>query len=119
MSNSEDRCTEIALFRYTLILPLLRGEYPPGGKEQQRRQIAARRHDIPCSSRHIISTSTLARWERIYQEKGFEGLKPKPRSDCGQSRVLSLDTLDRAEALKREQPLRSARSIIRTAKRVP
>jgi len=112
MSNSEEKRTEIALFRYTLILPLLRGEYPPGGKEQRRRQIAAQQHDIPCSSRHTISTSTLARWERIYQEKGFEGLKPQPRSDCGQSRVLSLETLDRAEALKREQPLRSARSII-------
>ena len=25
---------KIALFRYTLILPLLRGEYPPGGKQK-------------------------------------------------------------------------------------
>ena len=113
MSNPEDKRTEIALFRYTLILPLLRGEHPPGGKEQRRRQIAVKQHDIPCSSRHTVSTTTLARWERIYQGKGFEGLKPQPRSDRGQSRVISSETLDRAEALKREQPLRSARSIIR------
>jgi transposase InsO family protein len=113
MSTSEEKRTEIALFRYTLILPLLRGEHPPGGKEQRRRQIAAQQHDIPYSSRHTVSTSTLARWERIYQEIGFEGLKPKPRSDRGLSRVISSETLDRAEALKREQPLRSARSIVR------
>ena len=112
MSDADKR-TDVALFRYTLILPLLRGQCPPGGKQQMRRQIAAQQHDIPHSSRHAVSTTTLARWERIYQEKGFEGLKPKPRSDSGQSRALSSETLDRAEALKREQPLRSARSVIR------
>lgn len=110
---SEDRRTEIALFRYTLILPLIRGEYPPGGKDELRRQIASRHYDVPCSSRRSVSATTLARWERIYQERGFEGLKPQPRSDRGACRAIAPATLDRAETLKREQPLRSARSIIR------
>ena len=61
MSDSEDRRTEIALFRYTLILPLTRGEYPPGGKDRLRQQIASRPYDIPCSSRRSVSISTLAR----------------------------------------------------------
>jgi putative transposase len=113
MSDSEDRRTKIALFRYTLILPLIRGEHSPGGKERLRQQIADRYHDIPYSSRRTLSTTTLARWERIYQEQGFDGLKPQPRSDRGDCRVISPQTLDRAETLKREQPLRSARSIIR------
>jgi len=64
MSKSEDRRTEIALFRYTLILPLVRGEYPPGWKQSLRKQIASRHYDIPHSSRSTVSTSTLARWER-------------------------------------------------------
>jgi putative transposase len=113
MSDTEDRCTKIALFRYTLILPLLRGEYPPGGKDKLRQQIAAGHYDIPHSSRRTVSTTTLARWERLYRERGFDGLKPQPRRDQGQCRAISSQTLDRAEALKREQPLRSARSIIR------
>ena len=112
MSKSEDRRTEIALFRYTLIIPLIRGEYSPGGKEKLRQKIAAGRHDIPHSSRRSVSASTLARWERLYRERGFEGLKPRSRRDKGQTRAISSDTLDRAEALKREQPFRSARSII-------
>jgi transposase InsO family protein len=112
MSNAEDRRTEIALFRYTLILPFLRGEYPPGGKQRLREQIASRHYDIPHASRSTVSPSTLARWERLYRQDGFEGLKPKPRSDRGQSRAISEETLDRAEALRREQPHRSARSII-------
>jgi putative transposase len=109
--NPEDRRTEIALFRYTLILPLLREEYPPRGKEQLRRQIAAGHYDIPYSQRRTVSATSLARWERLYQEQGFEGLKPRPRRDRDQPRTISPQTLDRAEALKREQPLRSARSI--------
>jgi len=113
VSETEDRHTQIALFRYTLILPLIRGEYPPGGKDKLRQQIASRSYDIPCSSRSSVSATTLARWERIYQERGFDGLKPTPRSDRGDCRAISPETLDRAETLKREQPLRSARSIIR------
>jgi transposase InsO family protein len=115
MSNKidpEERRTELALFRYTLILPLLRGEYPPRGKGRLRQQIAARSYDIPHSSRRTVSVPTLARWERRYRHNGFEGLKPTPRGDQGQPRAISPQTLDRAEALKREQPLRSARSIV-------
>jgi transposase InsO family protein len=113
MSDAEDRRTEIALFRYTLILPFLRGEHPPGGKQRLREQVASRHYDIPHSSRSTFSSSTLARWERFYRQDGFEGLKPKPRSDRGQPRAISKETLDRAETLKREQPHRSARSIIK------
>jgi transposase InsO family protein len=113
MSKSDDRRTEIALFRYTLILPLIRREYPPGGKQALREQIASRHYDIPHSSCSTVSTSTLARWERLYRQDGFEGLKPKPRSDRGKPRAISEETLDRAETLKREQPRRSARSIIK------
>jgi len=113
MTNAENRRTEIALFRYTLILPLVRGDYPPGGKQKLREQIASRHHDIPYSSRSTVSPSTLARWERLYLKDDFDGLKPKPRSDRGQPRAISDETLDRAETLKREQPRRSARSIIK------
>ena len=113
MSASQDRCTEIALFRYTLILPLVRGEYPPGGKDKLRQQIASRSYDVPHSSRRSVSATTLARWERVYQEHGFDALKPQSRADRGSCRAISSETLDRAETLKREQPLRSARSIIR------
>jgi putative transposase len=111
--SSEERRTEIALFRYTLILPLMRGEFPPGGKGRLRQQIAARQHQIPYSSRCTVSPTTLVRWELHYLERGFDGLKPQPRRDRGQSRAISVATLDRAEKLKREQPRRSSRSITR------
>jgi hypothetical protein len=98
-NDSEPRHTQIALFRYTLILPLLRGEYEPRGKDRLRQQIAAQHHDIPFSTRHTVSVPTLARWERVYRKHGFEGLKPSSRSDRGHPRTISPHTLDRAEAL--------------------
>jgi transposase InsO family protein len=113
MSNQlspEERRTEIALFRYTLILPIMR-EPSARTKQQMRRNIAAVGYDIPFSKRRTLSVSTLRRWERRYQAGGFEALKPHRRSDRGQPRAVSSETLDRAEALKREQPFRSARSI--------
>ena len=108
--KSEEARTEIALFRYTLILPILR-QSSARAKHQIRKNIAATEHDIPHSQRRTISLTTLYRWQHLYQAGGFEALKPQARADRGQPRVVSPDTLDRAEALKREQPLRSARSI--------
>jgi len=110
--DAEERRTEIALFRYTLILPLLRSHHEPGGKSRLCEQIAAGYYDIPYSSRRSVSAPTLRRWERRYNQEGFDGLKPKPRSDRGQPRTISPETLDRAEALKRQQPHRSSRSIV-------
>ena len=110
--DPEERRTAIALFRYTLILPLLRDEFEPGGKGRLREQIAAGYHEIPYSTRRSVSVPTLARWERQYKQDGFDGLKPKPRDDRGQPRTISPETLDRAEALKRQQPHRSSRSIV-------
>jgi transposase InsO family protein len=53
----------------------------------------------------------LRRWEKAYRTGGFEALKPRRRSDQGAPRTISPDTLARAEALKRELPSRSARTI--------
>jgi len=111
-SQAEERRTEIALFRYTLVLPILR-EPSPRARQQMRRNLAAVLYDIPHSNRRQVSVTTLRRWEDRYRAGGFEALKPQPRSDRGQPRAVSAETLDRAEALKREQPFRSARSIAR------
>jgi transposase InsO family protein len=113
MSKSADpeECrTEVALFRYTLILPILR-EPSASARQQMRRNLATVVHDLPHSDRQRISVATLRRWESRYRQGGFEALKPQPRADRGQPRAVSAATLDRAEALKREQPFRSARSI--------
>ena len=110
--------TVVALFRYTTILPLLRhNRDTDGSKKDIRTAIAARPHTIPHSPRTTISVPTLRRWEKAYRQGGFDALRPKPRADRGQSRTLSDETLQRAEALKRELPTRSARTIVDMLKR--
>jgi transposase InsO family protein len=110
--------TEVALFRYTLILPLLRHDRQRDGtKCQLREAIAAEAHTIPHSRRREVSVPTLRRWEKAYRTRGFDALKPHARSDRGASRSLSTQTLDRAEALKRELPTRSARTVADILKR--
>ena len=111
-SPDEPWRTEVALFRYTLILPLLRHDRQRDGPKQHiRAAIAASSHALPHSRRQQVSAATLRRWEQAYQRGGFDALKPRPRADCGASRAISTETLDRAEALKRELPTRSARTI--------
>jgi transposase len=108
--NSDERRTEIALARYTLILPLVR-ETSRRVRHQMRKNLAASRHDFPSGVKRGVSVTTLYRWEKAWRQGGFEALKPQPRRDKP-SRSISPETLDRAEALKREQPFRSARTII-------
>ncbi len=110
--------TDVALFRYTLVLPLLRHDRQrDGSKGQLREAIAAQHHVIPHSSHDTVSVPTLRRWEKAYREGGFDALKPKPRSDRGECRAISAETLDRAEALKRELPSRSSRTVADILKR--
>ncbi len=109
--TSDERRTDIALARYTLILPMVR-EPSPQQRRQMRQNMAATLHEFPHTLRNGVSANTLYRWEKAWRAGGFEALKPRPRHDRGQTRVVSAETLDRAETLKREQPFRSARSII-------
>lgn len=118
ISPDETWRTEVALFRYTLILPLLRHDRArDGSKQSLRAAIAATSHTIPHSQRHTVSVPTLRRWERAYRTGGFDALKPHPRCDRGAARAISTPTLDRAEALKRELPSRSSRTVIDILKR--
>jgi putative transposase len=110
--------TEVALFRYTLILPLLRHDRQRDAtKRQMREAIASQQHTLPHSQRRTVSVPSLRRWEKAYRQGGFDALKPRSRRDRGASRSLSAETLDRAEALKRELPTRSARTVVDILKR--
>jgi hypothetical protein len=67
--------TEVALFRYTLILPLLRHDRQRDGSKQLLREaISAQPHAIPHSQRRTVSVPTLRRWEKAYRKGGFDAL---------------------------------------------
>jgi hypothetical protein len=60
-----------------------------------------------------MAFKTLEEWLYKYRNGGFEALKPQPRSDQGQSRVLTPDLEQLVVDLKQEDAGRSAPLILR------
>ena len=76
----------IALKRYQIISPVL--AEPTRAQNEYFRKQAKHEHDFPRYGRRKVGVSTMKSWLRKYRKKGFEGLKPKNRSDMGRAKRL-------------------------------
>lgn len=103
----DDPASEIALFRYGLIATLVHDPVSGGQQEERLRQIAAKSVKIPYSRRTSVSISSLRRYLAAWRTGGFDALKPHKRSDGGKPKAFDQATLDRAVALREEQPART------------
>jgi len=104
---------EIALFRYSLIVPFLsQEELEWGVKGELVQRMTKQIHTIPFSKKNSLHGSTIRRFLKNYRDKGFDGLKPHSRSDIGNSHKIPTEVLEKAFLLKREEPHRSSRKII-------
>ena len=77
---------KIALKRYQIISPVL--AEPARAQNEYFRKQARREHDFPRYGLRKVSVSTMKAWLRAYRKNGFEGLKPKERSDNGRPKRL-------------------------------
>jgi transposase InsO family protein len=110
----ESKREEIALFRYSLIVPFLsQDEMDPGLKGEMLRRLAAQTHPIPHSKKQTVDKDTIRKWLAAYQKHGFDALKPKTRVDAGQSRVIPAEVWEMAVTLRCEAPRRSVAKIVR------
>jgi len=107
-----DLNTEIALFRYGLIAPLIHDPPPAGQQERRLREIAAKSYTIPASTRTRVSVTTLRRYLKAYRASGFDALRPTPRADKGQPRAFPPDLVEQAIALREEQPARTTQTLV-------
>lgn len=107
-----DHNTEIALFRYGLVAPVIHNPPPKGQLEQALRDLAAQCYQSPTSTCTRVSVTTLRRYLKAYQTGGFDALRPAPRDDIGSPRVFSPEILERAVALREEQPARTTRTLV-------
>ncbi len=82
----------IALKRFEIISPVL--AEPGRVQNEYFRNQAVREHDFPRYGIRKVKESTMKSWLRNYREKGFDGLKPKSRSDGGRPRRLTPEMLD-------------------------
>jgi putative transposase len=117
--DAETRLTQIALFRYGLLAPLLQQKLERGEIAAHLNRLADQHHQIPGSSRSTVSFPTLWRWLLAYRKQGFEGLRPRPRSDEGTPRRVPQEAIERAISLRRQVPSRSAATIVQILARDP
>jgi putative transposase len=110
--DAHDLDTEIALFRYGLIAQLIHTPPDEGQQERLLRHLASQTYQIPGSQRTRVSVTTLRRYLATYREKGFDALRPTPRADTGAPRAFPPEVLDKAIALREEQPSRTTQTIV-------
>ena len=82
---------EIALFRYGLIAPLFNDQREA---KSYFEELDGKVHQVPYYGERTIATKTIKEWLLHYRRNGFDALKPKRRSDRGNSRRLSPDDKD-------------------------
>jgi transposase InsO family protein len=95
--------TDKALEFYRIIAPLL----TPGLETAEKR--ALREHIL---TQEKLSERTLRRLIEKYRKGKLEGLKPKERSDRGETRAIRDEIIAEAIKLKEELPYRSVRRLL-------
>jgi putative transposase len=85
----------IALARFQIISPVL--AEPKRAQNDYFRKQAEIEHHFPRYGNRFISVSTMKAWLKTYRAKGFEGLKPKGRSDLGRPKRLGGESLKAIE----------------------
>jgi putative transposase len=91
----------IALFRYGLIAPILNGQV--SSQKDYLAEICSKVHQVPYYGPKEFAPKTLYCWILDYRRAGFDGLKPKRRSDRGKFRKLSLEFEEHLLALRGQQ----------------
>jgi len=98
--DEKDR-EQIALFRYGLIAPMLQGSVED--RASYLASVSSRTYEVPCYGNVEYSPKTIESWFRAYMKEGFDGLKPRQRSDKGETRAIPLDTRHKILDLRQEK----------------
>lgn len=118
MNDNQNALNEqIALFRHTLIARLLPTDLTAKQRQQEMARIVSEVHQIPGSLRTRVAQSTLREWLRLYNQGGFEALKPRQRIDSGHPRALAPELAEQLLAIKESEPELSIRLIIDQARK--
>ncbi len=95
---------ELALFRYSLIAPIVNDTYNEASKEEYFRKTAAKEYTLPNGKITKFSAGTIKYWYKKYTKDNYDALLPKKRSDLGNPRSLDINTINRIHNLKEQYP---------------
>ena len=107
----QKRRQKIALFRYSLIAPLVNETFPQKTAKEYLQKVCAQKLDSPPGLKNEYAPATLKEWLRKYRKHGIDGLYPKTRVDKGKSRKLTKEAQNFIIEAKTKKPKRSAKSI--------
>lgn len=121
MDSNGNPQEDVGLCRFAVIAPLVARAMEREEYLQEVERVASSEHRFPGGLRRF-SKRNVQRWVEWYREgrkvsgrvtaPGVEALQPQNRCDSGASKALSSEVVDRAEALRREQPKRTTRTLI-------
>lgn len=101
----------IAFFRYSVIIPLI--EAQPGTIRSIAYDLAHKTFHDPIHKRVVtFSERTIFTYYSNYKKNGFDGLKPKGKSNKGKYPSIPEEIIKEILILKEELPTRSALKII-------
>src|SRR3989449_2355956 len=110
---TDDERNQEALFRHAILGDVLSRNPRRGQLRPALKQLAQQTYQDHHGRSRRIAYKTLEEWYYKYRNGGFEALTPRPRSDRNSSRVLAEDIQKLILDMKREDPGRSARLIVR------
>ncbi|MFA5508669.1 MAG: DDE-type integrase/transposase/recombinase, partial [Vulcanimicrobiota bacterium] len=118
-ADEEEKRTQIALFRHSLVSPLVSTDLQHGELQRELARLASRRHEVPGRGKVKVSVATLRRWLTKFRKGGFQALEPRQRNDYGRSRAIPEEWVKKAMSLRAEVRSRSARVIVEILERLP
>ena len=84
----ENLRNQIALFRYGVLAPYIQRQVDTKAPWRFFRSAANKKYQYIDGTFRSVSPSSIERWLKSYNEKGFDGLKPIGRSDVGKQRKI-------------------------------
>lgn len=87
-----DEKENLALMKYSVIVPLINGSWDSGKSNKAFfRDAAQKAYPLPNGKTRKYSAPTIERWFNDYRKNGFQALLPHSRSDEGRFRALDED----------------------------
>jgi len=111
IANTTPTVNLIAMFRATVLGPLVTRELKRGDLKREIHTICQHYYTFPSGERKKIGEKTLESWYYHYRRGGIDALTPKPRSDRGASKI-EVEIQEEILAAKREKPHRSLDQLI-------
>jgi putative transposase len=103
----------MAVFRYGILAPILELTNPARGEVVRLvSEISQTDHHFPGKGPVRVGQRTLYDWLAAFREGGIEELRPRFRKDRGKPRVATQALVDRAVALRKENPERFTSTLL-------